>query len=80
MMTRGEDCQRSPWPTTASVLLDIPPPLESLVFETRERHAFQIRFVSLRDLEKRKDRSSAHLKLGSTSISMPFASIREIAK
>eukprot|EP00977_Amphora_coffeiformis_P020796 scaffold8526_cov153-Amphora_coffeaeformis.AAC.1 len=80
MMTRGEDCQRPPWPTTASVLLDIPPPLESLVFETRERHAFQIRFVSSRDLEKRKDRSSAHLKLGSTSISMPFASIREIAK
>ena len=79
LMTRGEDCQRPPWPTTATVLLDIPPPLESLVFEKRERHAFQLRFISLRDPKKDKARSSAHLKLGSATINMPYASIREVS-
>lgn len=79
LMTRGDDCQRPPWPATATVLLDIPPPLESLVFEDRERHAFQIRFVSVSETSVNKSRSSLHIKLGSASIGMPYASIREIS-
>jgi hypothetical protein len=79
LMTREKDCERPPWPATSTVLLDIPPPLESLVYESRDRHAFQIRFVSLLDSQNGKSRSSAHIKLGNTNIEMPYASIGEIS-
>jgi hypothetical protein len=79
LMTREKDCERPPWPATSTVLLDIPPPLESLVYESRDRHAFQVRFVSLLDSQNGKSRSSAHLKLGSTNIEMPYASIGELS-
>ena len=48
MMTREDDCQRPPWPSTAAVLLDISPPLESLIYENRERHGLQLRYVAVR--------------------------------
>jgi hypothetical protein len=37
---------KSAWPSTASVLLHVPPPLGSHLFETRDRHALQARFFS----------------------------------
>ncbi len=37
---------KSAWPSTASVLLHVPPPLGSHLFETRDRHALQARFYS----------------------------------
>ena len=84
LMTREDDCQRPPWPSTAAVLLDIPPPLETLIYETRERHAFQLRYVSLMEpissncFEPRRiasvpDRSQTmlHAKLGAASVNVP---------
>jgi hypothetical protein len=77
LMTRGEDCQRPPWPSTSTVLLDIPPPLESLVYESRERHALQLRFISMNVGERA--RSFVHGKLGTANINMPYAFIRELS-
>ena len=79
LMTRGEDCQRPPWPATSTVLLDIPPPIESLVYESRERHAFQIRYIAVHCPDEQKSRSSVHLKLGNANINMPYSSIRDIS-
>ena len=78
LMTRGDDCQRPPWPATSTVLLDIPPPLESLVYESRERHALQIRFIALSDPSTGRSRSLAHLKVGTANVNMPYASIRDM--
>ena len=83
LMTRDGNCQRPPWPSTAAVLLDIPPPLETLVYETRERHALQLRYISLEEApppnmngnseEKEPDRnqSMVHFKMGAASIHIP---------
>jgi hypothetical protein len=73
LMTRETGCQRPPWPSTASVLLDLPPPVESLLYETRDRHAIQIRFVSTLEAGVTSDfsRSSVHIKLGATFMDVP---------
>jgi hypothetical protein len=70
LMTREADCQRPPWPSTASVLLDLPPPVESLLYETRDRHAIQIRFVSTL-ANSELSRSSVHVKVGATFLDVP---------
>ncbi|KAL7579818.1 hypothetical protein ACA910_021948 [Epithemia clementina (nom. ined.)] len=92
LMTREEDCQRPPWPSTAAVLLDISPPLETLVYETRERHAIQLRYVAVQFPNDSAISSSSssgeksicqqamvHVKVGASSVDIP-SSIVSIVK
>ncbi|KAG7362668.1 hypothetical protein IV203_026028 [Nitzschia inconspicua] len=65
---------RAPWPSTACALLDIPPPLESLVYKSRERHGLQLRFVSLSATTDGAlhAKSSVHARLGVTTVNTPL--------
>jgi len=68
---------RSPWPSTAAVLLDMHPPIETLIYEDREHHAVQLRHVATTD-RKNSSRSAAHLWLGSMYIDLPKSFIKEV--
>eukprot|EP00536_Pseudo-nitzschia_multiseries_P017609 jgi/Psemu1/225816/e_gw1.1672.29.1 len=61
-----------PWPSTACALLDITPPLESLVYKSREGHGLQLRFVSTPSSTASNidvaSRSLMHLRLGLTTV------------
>jgi hypothetical protein len=69
------DNERAPWPSTACALMAIPPPLETLVYKKRECHGFQMRFISLDNPtdEVIPTRSLLNVRLGVTTISMPWA-------
>ena len=73
LMTREPDSMRPPWPSTAAALLDLPPPLETLLYEARERHACQLRYfkVSESKEEKTKTWGHANIWLGSTYANVP---------
>ena len=73
-MTREPESVRPPWPSTASALLDLPPPLETLVYENRQRHAVQIRYCTATFPEEERERiwGNALLKIGAASIDMPW--------
>ena len=77
LMTK-ETNMRPPWPSSAAALLDLRPPLESLVYESRERHALQLRYYSVSHPGDSRDRSWGHVsvKLGPTVVDTPF-SIRQ---
>lgn len=47
LLTEAGEHKRPPWPSTAAALLDVPPPLETLAYESRERHALQVRYIAL---------------------------------
>mmetsp|Transcript_1939 Transcript_1939/g.2205 ORF Transcript_1939/g.2205 Transcript_1939/m.2205 type:complete len:1317 (+) Transcript_1939:143-4093(+) len=69
-----------PWPSTAYALLNIPPPLESLIYKNREGHGLQFRFISLPYIAEidLKSRSLINLRLGVTTISSSWAVIKDI--
>lgn len=58
---------RPPWPSTAAALLDLPPPLETLLYEARERHGVQLRFCQVNAFP-----ASLNVMLGITSVDVPF--------
>jgi len=63
---------KAPWPSTACALLDIPPPLESLPYKSREGHGIQFRFVSTPSSTASNldevSKSLIHLRLGLTTV------------
>ena len=65
---------RPPWPTTAAAMLDVPPPLESLVFEERDRHGLQLRYSAVKDPGEDRDRSrkDVNLRIGAATLDAPF--------
>jgi hypothetical protein len=74
-MLEDHEQTKVPWPSTACALLDIPPPLESLVYKSRERHGVQLRFVSLSGSSGGKihSKSLIHARLGVTTVDTPLA-------
>jgi hypothetical protein len=67
--------QRLPWPNTAASLLDLSPPLESMVYEDRRRHALLLRYIAVLDQSDDCSRSRrvVHVRLGRVSADIPFA-------
>jgi hypothetical protein len=72
--TLNDGSTRSAWPSTAAAMLDIAPPLESLVYEKRDQHALQIRYVSVTDLYESNTAVTKFLlvHVGATAIEIPF--------
>lgn len=68
----GSSSPKSPWPSTASALLGIPAPLETINYESRERHALQMRFVAVSGDSTDEQRSSMDMRIGVTSVDMPW--------
>ena len=80
-----DDDPKSPWPSTACVLLEVPPPPETLIYQSRHRHGVQLRFVSVSTTSlasprtaQTSIRSSINLRLGATSIDMPWKKKNEL--
>lgn len=63
---------KSPWPSTAYALLGIPAPNETNHYKSRERHALQIRFLSVSGDSTDELSSSMHVRIGVTAIDMPW--------
>ena len=74
MKTREELSDRSPWPSTAAALLEVQPPLETLVYEERDRHALQFRYVVVGVPDEDPDRRWTHVnvRFGPSSVDAPF--------
>ena len=81
-ITSDKNHNRSSWPSIAAALLDIPPPPESLVYEERERHGLQLRYITVLDPAEERDhyRRTANLRVGAATIDAPFAIKNEIVK
>ena len=66
---------RSPWPTTACALLDVTPALESLAYESRERHGVQLRYLQVIDkpeTPKEKIRTLVNCQVGPADINLSW--------
>jgi predicted DNA binding CopG/RHH family protein len=63
---------RPPWPSTAYSLLGISVPMETIHYESRERHALQMRYTALSGSNIDEDRSVVDVRVGVTSVDMPF--------
>jgi hypothetical protein len=63
---------RPPWPSTAYSLLGISVPMETIHYESRERHALQIRYTALSGSNTDEDRSVVDVRVGVASVDMPF--------
>ncbi|GKY98797.1 hypothetical protein MPSEU_000835900 [Mayamaea pseudoterrestris] len=74
MRTMEGQSNRSPWPSTAAALLDMQPPIETLSYEERDRHALQMRFVSAtaHQLDKDLSRSLLHVWCGPSVVDIPW--------
>jgi hypothetical protein len=75
LKTREELSDRPPWPSTAAALLEVQPPLETLIYEERDRHAFQFRYISVAVPVMDPDRSwtTMNVRVGPSAIDAPFA-------
>ena len=75
LMTREGNNQRSPWPSTAAALLEVQPPLETLVYEARDGHGVQLRYITVTDHGVDTDtiRSHANIRVGVASVDVPYA-------
>lgn len=74
-LTVERNHKRSPWPTTAAAILELSPPLESLVYADREHHGLQLRYVSVSETfaDNNRSRKDANLRLGPASVDVKFA-------
>ena len=75
LKTLEEMSDRPPWPTTAAALLDVQPPLETLMYEERDRHALQVRYISVSDpsdFDHQRKRSHANIRIGPASIDVAY--------
>jgi hypothetical protein len=70
----------TPWPSAACVLMNIPPPHETLRYKDRRWHGLQMRFISVKDPENLTDlaRSMINLRLGVSMASLPWGFWRVI--
>jgi hypothetical protein len=75
MRTLEENNLRSPWPSTAAALLEMQPPLETLAYEARDRHALQLRYISVNSpgLDYDTTRTHANMRVGIASLDAPWA-------
>jgi hypothetical protein len=68
--------QRPPWPTTACALLDVPAALESMVYESRERHGIQLRLLEVSsDHEltcESRTRTLINCQVGAMEVNLPW--------
>lgn len=71
---------KTPWPSAACALMDIPPPQETLYYKDREQHGIQLRFISLKNPLnlKEADRSMVNVRLGVTITKVPWGFWRDI--
>jgi len=75
LKTLEEMSNRPPWPNTAAALLDVQPPLETLMYEVRDRHAIQMRYISVLDPSSaitHRKRTHAYVRFGPASIDAPY--------
>ncbi|GAX10092.1 hypothetical protein FisN_2Lh358 [Fistulifera solaris] len=74
LLSKETDNLRPPWPSTAAILLDLPPPLETILYEARERHGLQLRLLKVDTSPQSSSRipTSLNVALGSTSVDVPF--------
>jgi hypothetical protein len=74
-MTKEENNRRSPWPSTAAALLEMQPPLETLPYEARDRHALQFRYIKVNSpgLDYDTIRTHANIRVGIASVDAPLA-------
>jgi hypothetical protein len=79
-MIEGHDLNRTPWPSTACALMDIPPPLETMIYKDRERHGLQFRFISVNNPAPKDDaaRSLINVRVGLSSVVVPWGFWRDI--
>lgn len=75
LATIEESSRRSPWPSTAAALLEMQPPLETLAYEARDRHALQLRYISVNSpgLDCDTSRKHANIRVGIASVDAPWA-------
>jgi hypothetical protein len=80
MMTKEENNRRPPWPSTAAALLEMQPPLETLVYEARDRHALQMRYIKVTNPGLNCDtiRTHANIRVGVASVDAPYAIRTEV--
>jgi hypothetical protein len=71
---------KSPWPSAACALMDIPPPQETLHYKDRQQHGAQMRFVLVKNqLDLREAvRSMVNVRLGAMTTQVPWGFWREI--
>lgn len=62
----------SHWPSTAYALLGIPAPIETLHYESRKRHAIQVRYITVSGDSMEELRSTLDLRLGAILIELPW--------
>lgn len=79
-MVDDHDRNKTPWPSAACALMDIPPPLETLAYKDRQGHGVQLRFISVRNPEdaSKLARSMVNLRLGVTATQVPWGFWRDI--
>ena len=64
----------TPWPTTAATILDIMPPLESMIYADREYHGLQLRYLAVLDpLESiNRSRKDLNIRVGTALVDVEF--------
>jgi hypothetical protein len=73
MFTEGNRTQ-IPWPTTSATILDITPPLESMIYADREYHGLQIRYLAVLDPSETVNRSrkDLNIRIGTALVDVEF--------
>lgn len=72
----GDDhlLNKTPWPSAACALMDIPPPQETLLYKDRKGHGVQLRLISAQspNAEKEPLRTLINARLGPTILDAPW--------
>eukprot|EP00980_Cylindrotheca_fusiformis_P000476 scaffold119_cov131-Cylindrotheca_fusiformis.AAC.6 len=76
--TMEDEEDRKIWPCTAGVMLNMPPPPETLVFRDRDRHGVQVRLLSMQPAPQGVSRSLLNVHLGVTFVDAPWSIIQQI--
>jgi len=66
------------WPCTASILLNIPPPHETLMFKDKQNYGVQLRLISMNPAPNGIARSFLHGRLGVTAIDTQWSVISQV--
>ena len=71
---------KSAWPSLAAVLLHMPAPFESEVYESKERHGIQMRYIMLnaKSHSAQTERSSVNVKLGAVTVDGKYSLIDDV--
>lgn len=66
------------WPCAASVLLNIPPPHETLMFKDKQNYGIQVRLISMNPTPNGISRSSLHGRFGVTVVDTQWSIISQV--